>query len=134
MKQKKQEQETITLMGRTMKVEKTFDKVFCNVPTGTRANQIFHPYKHIDVKFNDVFYNFKVLESGSVVFTKEKDSDKYYVNAFGAMFSALKENDSKTEEKVARVKEIEKEVSKLLTERNEILKSIGQCDDRQIKF
>jgi hypothetical protein len=69
-----------------------------------------------------------------IVFTKEKDSDQYYVNAFGAMFSALKENDSKTEGKVARVKEIEKEVSKLLTERNKILKSIGQCDDRQIKF
>lgn len=131
---KKKNSDTINLMGKEIKIEKSFDKVFCNISTGTRASQTFSPYKDIDIKFNDVFYNFKVLESGSVIFTKEKNSDKYYVTAFGSMFSALKEQDSVVSKKTKRVEEIEKEINILLEERNEILKSLGKCDSRPITF
>lgn len=134
MNNKKQEPEAIMLMGKAIKVEKSFPKVFCSIPTGTRGSNTAHPYNTIEVKFNDVFYDFKLLESGSVIY-KQKEKDKnYFVSAFGIMFSPVKEKDPKTDKKIKRVKEIESEVSKLLTERNKILKSLGKCDDRVINF
>lgn len=75
----------INIMGDDMRVIKSFDKAVCK--HGTTGGLTAEPYNMVDIDYEQVVYDFNVLESSSVVFKLNPEDEHYYVTMFGSMFS-----------------------------------------------
>lgn len=120
---------TIVLLGDTYKVKKSFDSCYCILPTGINVFQINGDGKKT-VSFGQEVFNVVMIETGSVIFTLQSESKTRYVSTLSGYFSSSQASLSIIKE--AEI--LEKQIDKLLSERNLLLKKIPTISNKTFKL
>lgn len=114
---------TVNFFDKEIGITKEFDLAVCVIETrGTNLND----YSTIEIELGQKVYNFKILESGSVIFTLSQDSEDYIVTMFPQKFGFP------TEMQLTEIKELEKTVKESLNKINEIYNSIQRTGYTEI--
>lgn len=115
---------TITLLDDEISIEKEYEMAVCVYET---TGQNFTNFEDVPIKLGQKVFGVKILETGSIIFKLEPDSESYIVTMFPQMFGFP------TEEQMIEVKNLEETISKSQYRINEIYKSIQRTGYTDIK-
>lgn len=106
---------TITLLNNEITIEKEYEMAVCVWET---TGQNLTNFEDVTIKLGQKVFDIKILESGSIIFKQEPDSESYIVTMFPQMFGFP------TDEQMIEVKNLEETISKSQDRINEIYESI----------
>lgn len=106
---------TITLLNNEITIEKEYEMAVCVWET---TGQNLTNFQDVPIKLGQKVFDIKILESGSIIFKQEPDSEGYIITMFPQMFGFP------TDEQMIEVKNLEETISKSQDRINEIYESI----------
>lgn len=114
---------TIHLLDMKFTIEKEFEMAVCIWETWASNTET---YERVDIAFGQRVHNVKILNTGSIIFTIEPESNVYMVTTFPQMFGLP------TEEDVKKIENLKEAIKKHQMEINAIFDRIEKTGYTEI--